>query len=82
MGIFSRMNRVIKSNLNSLVDKAEDPEKLIGQTIMDMESEVKRAKKDSGRHPRDRQATGQEGQGARGGSLRVGAQGDPRGARR
>jgi phage shock protein A len=40
------MNRVIKSNLNSLVDKAEDPEKLIGQTIMDMEVEVKRAKKD------------------------------------
>ncbi len=46
MGIFSRMNRVIKSNLNSLVDKAEDPEKLIGQTISDMESEVKKAKKD------------------------------------
>ncbi len=46
MGIFSRMNRVIKSNLNSLVDKAEDPEKLIGQTVMDMEAEVKRAKKD------------------------------------
>ena len=46
MGIFSRMNRVIKSNLNSLVDKAEDPEKLIGQTVMDMEAEVKRAKKE------------------------------------
>ena len=46
MGIFSRMNRVIKSNLNSLVDKAEDPEKLIGQTILDMEAEVKRAKKE------------------------------------
>jgi len=46
VGIFSRMNRVIKSNLNSLVDKAEDPEKLIGQTVMDMEAELKRAKKD------------------------------------
>jgi len=46
VGIFSRMNRVIKSNLNSLVDKAEDPEKLIGQTVMDMEAEVKRAKKE------------------------------------
>lgn len=46
MGIFSRMNRVIKSNLNSLVDKAEDPEKLIGQTVMDMEAELKRARKD------------------------------------
>ncbi len=46
MGIFSRMNRVIKSNLNSLIDKAEDPEKLIGQTITDMEAELKRAKKE------------------------------------
>ena len=46
MGIFSRMNRVIKSNLNSLVDKAEDPEKLIGQTILDMEAELKKAKKE------------------------------------
>lgn len=46
MGIFSRMNRVIKSNLNSLVDKAEDPEKLIGQTVVDMEAEVKKAKKE------------------------------------
>jgi len=46
MGIFSRMNRVIKSNLNSLVDQAEDPEKLIAQTVIDMEKEVKRARKD------------------------------------
>jgi phage shock protein A len=46
MGIFSRMNRVIKSNLNSIIDKAEDPEKLIGQTVVDMAAEVKRAKKE------------------------------------
>lgn len=46
MGIFSRMNRVIKSNLNSLVDKAEDPEKLIGQTVIDMKSELKNARKE------------------------------------
>ena len=46
MGIFSRLNTVIKSNLNSLVDKAEDPEKLIGQTVIDMKSELKRAKRE------------------------------------
>jgi len=46
MGIFSRLNRVVKSNLNALVDRAEDPEKLIGQTIDDMRSEVKQAKKE------------------------------------
>ena len=46
MGIFSRLNTVIKSNLNALVDKAEDPEKLIGQTIIDMKSEMKKAKRE------------------------------------
>lgn len=46
MGIFSRLNTVIKSNLNALVDKAEDPEKLIGQTVIDMKAEMKRAKRE------------------------------------
>ncbi|MEM6958987.1 MAG: PspA/IM30 family protein [Myxococcota bacterium] len=46
MGIFSRLNTVIKSNLNALVDKAEDPEKLIGQTVIDMKAELKRAKRE------------------------------------
>jgi phage shock protein A len=46
MGIFSRLNTVIKSNLNSLVDKAEDPEKLISQTIVDMEAELKKARRE------------------------------------
>lgn len=46
MGIFSRLNTVIKSNLNALVDKAEDPEKLIGQTIVDMRAEMKKAKRE------------------------------------
>ena len=46
MGIFSRLNRVIKSNLNALVDQAEDPDKMIGQTVTDMKSALKRARKD------------------------------------
>lgn len=46
MGIFSRLNRVIKSNLNALIDQAEDPEKMIGQTVTDMKSALKRARKD------------------------------------
>jgi phage shock protein A len=44
MGIFSRLNRVIKSNLNALVDQAEDPDKLIGQTVADMKSALSRAR--------------------------------------
>lgn len=46
MGIFSRLNTVIKSNLNSLLDEAEDPAKLIDQTVIDMKSELKQAKRE------------------------------------
>ncbi len=46
MGIFSRFNRVLKSNLNSMLDKAEDPAKLIDQTVVEMEAELKNAKKE------------------------------------
>lgn len=46
MGTFSRFNRVLKSNLNSLMDKAEDPAKLIEQTVTEMEAELKNAKKE------------------------------------
>ena len=35
MGIFDRMNRVVKANLNSLVESAEDPGKLIEQTVIE-----------------------------------------------
>jgi phage shock protein A len=44
MAIFSRLNRVIKSNLNALIDQAEDPDKLIGQTVTDMKSALGRAR--------------------------------------
>lgn len=46
MGIFGRLNRVIKSNLNALLDQAEDPDKMIGQTVADMKSALERARKD------------------------------------
>lgn len=46
MGIFSRLNRVIKSNLNALIDQAEDPDKMIGQTVVDMKAALKRARRD------------------------------------
>ena len=46
MGMFDRLNNVLKSNLNALVDQAEDPEKLISQTISNMETEVKKARRE------------------------------------
>ena len=37
MGIFDRIAMVLKSNINDLISKAEDPEKMLNQIMEDME---------------------------------------------
>jgi len=46
MGIFNRVSAVVRANLNSLVDHTEDPDKLIAQTIAEMESGLKQARRE------------------------------------
>ena len=40
MGLFDRINRVIKANINELVSKAEDPEKLLEQSLVEMQEDL------------------------------------------
>src|SRR6187402_1884835 len=45
MGIFSRLGTLIKSNLNDLITKAEDPEKMLAQVLLEMQQQLVDAKK-------------------------------------
>jgi phage shock protein A len=45
MGILERIRTVLKSNINALISKAEDPEKMLNQLIMDMNEQLLEAKK-------------------------------------
>ena len=45
MGIFARLGTLIKSNLNDLISRAENPEKMLNQVLLDMQQQLVDAKK-------------------------------------
>jgi len=45
MGFFGRLATLIKSNLNDLISKSEDPEKMLNQILVDMNQQLIEAKK-------------------------------------
>lgn len=49
MGIFQRIGDIAKSNINDLLDKAEDPEKMVKQIIIDMQKELNVATQNLGK---------------------------------
>lgn len=43
MSIFGRMTDIVKANINDLLDRSEDPEKMIKQMVLEMEEAVNKA---------------------------------------
>ncbi len=41
MGIFDRMNQILRANLNDMLNHAEDPEKMLNQILRDMEDALR-----------------------------------------
>jgi len=44
MGVFERISRIIRSNISDLLDRAEDPEKVLQQIMVDMQQDLREAK--------------------------------------
>ena len=40
MALFDRISRVFRANVNDLVGKAEDPEKILEQAVIDMQEDL------------------------------------------
>ena len=44
MGLFDRFSQLFKSNINDLISRAEDPEKMLTQILVDMRGQLVKAK--------------------------------------
>ena len=44
MGIFDRVSTLLRSNINDLISRAENPEKMLNQLIVDMKGQLAKAK--------------------------------------
>src|SRR5437763_754350 len=89
MGLFERIGDILSANLNDMVEKFEDPERMLKQAIREMESAVALARQETARAMADarlvrRSLAEQEGEARewRGGAERAGGgrAGRPQGA--
>ncbi|HEX9754956.1 MAG TPA: PspA/IM30 family protein [Gemmatimonadales bacterium] len=47
MGLFDRLSTLFRSNINDLISRAENPEKMLNQLIIDMKSQLAKAKQEA-----------------------------------
>lgn len=47
MEILSRVNQILKANINDLLDKAEDPAKMVDQTLRDLREDLTKVKQET-----------------------------------
>jgi phage shock protein A len=47
MGIFERFSTMLRSNINDLISRAENPEKMLNQLILDMKGQLAKAKQEA-----------------------------------
>ena len=47
MGLFDRLSTLFKSNINDLISRAENPEKMLNQLILDMKTQLAKAKQEA-----------------------------------
>src|SRR6187401_2304463 len=44
MGIIDRISQLTRANINDMLDRAEDPEKMLNQILRDMETNIRQAR--------------------------------------
>ncbi len=47
MGIFDRLSTLFRSNINDMISRAENPEKMLNQLILDMKTQLAKAKQEA-----------------------------------